>query len=79
MNMPTRKPRLWHFTYSNLICLAQFCKDGVLQYFWEWYRVACMLYFYCLRNFQLSDPPVRTPGVKSRIRPPYPQRVVKGD
>ena len=23
--------------------------------------------------------PVRTPGFKSRIRPPYPQRVVKGD
>ena len=24
-------------------------------------------------------PPVRTPAFKSRIRPPYPQRVVKGD
>ena len=24
-------------------------------------------------------PPVRTPGFKTRIRPPYPQRVVKGD
>ena len=23
--------------------------------------------------------PVGTPGFKSRIRPPYPQRVVKGD
>ena len=25
------------------------------------------------------ETPVRTPGFKSRIRPPYPQRVVKGD
>ena len=25
------------------------------------------------------ETPVRTPGFKSRIHPPYPQRVVKGD
>ena len=36
-------------------------------------------------NFDFSsetaewNSPVRTPGFKSRIRPPYPQRVVKGD
>ena len=33
-------------------------------------------------DFRYALSPVRTPGgggVKSRIRPPYPQRVVKGD
>ena len=38
-------------------------------------------WIYCLREqvFAIAPPPLRTPGFKSRIRPPYPQRVVKGD
>ena len=34
MSMPTRKPPLWHFTHSNLICLQSYvvCKDATLQY-----------------------------------------------
>ena len=44
--------------------------------------------FTCINNIVLlnywaagSNPstPVGTPGFKPRIRPPYPQRVVKGD
>ena len=30
-------------------------------------------------TLKFLTPPVRTPGFKSRIRPPYPQRIVKGD
>ena len=31
-----------------------------------------------VQSLSNTIPPVGTPGFKSRIRPPYPQRVVKG-
>ena len=38
-----------------------------------------LLKLVCFVVLHVTDSPVGTPGVKLRIRPSYPQRVVKGD
>ena len=63
MSIPTRKPPLWHFTYSNVICLHSYnvCKDDKITIFWKLNIVACMLYFnvwsivFLIRNFSTVD------------------------
>ena len=53
MSVPTRKPPLWHFIYSDAICLHSYnvCKDDNFTKFWKLYTIACMLYFCCMRNY----------------------------
>ena len=48
MSMPTRKPPLWHITYSNVIFLHSYniCKDDKFTIFWKWNKVDWLLYFY---------------------------------
>ena len=47
MSMPMKKPPLWHFTYSDVICVHSYniYKDGNFTLFWKKNTVAHMLYF----------------------------------
>ena len=53
MSVPTRKPPLWHLTYSDAICLHSYnvCKDDNFSKYSKWNTVARMLYFHCMRHY----------------------------
>ena len=44
---------LWHFTFSDVICLHGYnvCRDGNFIIFWKLNAVAPTLYYYCMRHY----------------------------
>ena len=63
------RPR--QFQYIRFGCFSEIPSHGM--------RVKVLLNDLVLLLLTSHFTPVRTPGFKSRIRPPYPQRFVKGD